>query len=81
MGKSTHIETELGTEKLCTRCHEYWPADKEFFYLANKKKDGLHSWCKCCYLEWRKTRPKKRLTLLAPVQNRIPAPVLEAANG
>ena len=26
------IETELGTEILCSRCKDFWPADGEFFY-------------------------------------------------
>ena len=40
------IETELGTEILCSRCG-LWPADGEFFYTARGK---LHPWCKACYL-------------------------------
>lgn len=43
------------TEKLCIRCGEWWPADKEFFYLAKYHgHDGLSYWCKACYLERRK---------------------------
>ena len=79
MGKRKHIETELGTEKLCTRCGEYWPADEEFFYRAKEKKDGLNPWCKCCYLEWKKTRPKKLVTTPAPIPAHHPAPALAAA--
>ena len=41
------IETELGTEILCSRCKDFWPADGEFFYTARGK---LHPWCKACYL-------------------------------
>ena len=41
-----------GLYKLCTRCSDYWPADSEFFY-ASKSPDGLTSWCKACYIEWR----------------------------
>jgi hypothetical protein len=44
--------TELGPEKLCSKCNEYWPADKEFFYTNKKAKDGLYHWCKACYAEW-----------------------------
>ncbi|MCF7770488.1 MAG: hypothetical protein E2602_14360 [Achromobacter sp.] len=41
------IETELGTEIQCSRCKDFWPADREFFYTARGK---LHPWCKACYL-------------------------------
>lgn len=39
------------TEKLCTRCDDYWPADSEFYYSTS---DGrLNSWCKACVNERR----------------------------
>ncbi len=41
------IETELGTEIQCSRCKDFWPADREFFYTARGK---LHPWCKASYL-------------------------------
>lgn len=50
------IVTELGTEKRCPRCNEYWPADTDFFYSQKGKKDGLHDWCKACYTAWREAR-------------------------
>lgn len=28
--KKKYIETELGREKLCIQCNEYWPLDDEF---------------------------------------------------
>lgn len=49
------IKTELGTEKLCICCGDYFPATKEFFYGTGRiKKDGSHSLeanCKACYKE------------------------------
>jgi len=39
--------------KRCARCHDYFPADSEFFYASAKKRDGLCDWCKACYQEWR----------------------------
>ena len=51
----TFIETELGKEKFCKHCQEYWPADSEFWYMIKDKlKDGtvVHrpdSACKGCY--------------------------------
>ncbi|PHS48778.1 MAG: hypothetical protein COB05_04515 [Marinobacter sp.] len=40
--------TELGTERLCTRCSEYWPDDAEFFYT---KKGKTQQPCKACYVQ------------------------------
>ena len=38
-----YIQTELGTEKQCIHCGEYYPATKEFFYGTGRiKKDGTH---------------------------------------
>lgn len=39
-------ETELGTEVRCSCCGEFWPEDKEFFFVFDGK---VHSWCKACY--------------------------------
>lgn len=54
--KPKFIETELGKEKLCIQCQEYWPLDSEFWfsYKGKPKKNGLRSInyeavCKCCY--------------------------------
>ncbi|OIR11001.1 hypothetical protein GALL_71720 [mine drainage metagenome] len=38
-------------EKYCARCHEYWPADTEFYFSNSGTNDGLSTWCKACYLE------------------------------
>lgn len=52
---SKYIETELGIEKKCIHCGEYYPATKEFFYGTGQfKKDGtayLEGNCKACYKE------------------------------
>ena len=44
------IITELGIEKRCTKCGEYYPADTEFYYRGHGS-DGLHTWCKACVNE------------------------------
>ena len=53
--KNRFIETELGIEKLCKGCNEYFPASKEFFFgTGYVKKDGsesLETLCKACYVE------------------------------
>lgn len=50
-----YIRTELGVEKLCKHCKEYFPATREFFYLSgNILKDGtktLEANCKDCYTQ------------------------------
>ena len=61
------IETELGTEKLCIQCDEYWPLDSEFWYTSKGrvKKDGTQSICyeavcKSCYdIRYRPHRIKR----------------------
>lgn len=40
---------DIGLEKRCTICCEYWPADTEFFFTAPGTPGGLLSSCKDCY--------------------------------
>jgi len=51
--KPKHIETELGTEKLCICCGDYYPLDDEFFYHRIRKDRGgvkqYEAVCKACY--------------------------------
>ena len=42
---------ELGKEKHCSKCDDYFPATKEFFFGKNKNGVGLESCCKACYME------------------------------
>lgn len=53
--KPKTIETELGTEKYCKGCDDYYPATREFFFGTSKtKRDGtlrLETLCKACYKE------------------------------
>lgn len=42
------VVTEIGLEKLCTLCGDYWPADTQFFY---PKAGKLSSECKACAAE------------------------------
>lgn len=39
--------TELGEEKRCTLCGDFWPADEEFFY-RRADSGRLTSWCRAC---------------------------------
>jgi len=40
--------TELGEEKRCLTCGEYWPADTEFFESQASSRDGLTPRCIAC---------------------------------
>lgn len=55
-------------EKLCRKCGEWWPADREFFYVDASAPDGLFYCCKACYHE-----------LTHPNASRRPANALAAA--
>lgn len=50
-----YIFTELGREKRCKHCGEYWPVDSEFWFMVKAKlKSGAvvyrpDSACKACY--------------------------------
>ena len=46
------ITTELGKEKQCTCCGDYYPIHKDFFYKDGLSKQGRQlytSQCKACY--------------------------------
>lgn len=56
------IETELGSEKRCTKCDELYPLASEFFYKDGKDKTGKTKFttqCKDCYKQSYRTTPKK----------------------
>jgi len=44
------LDPELGLEKLCSGCGEYWPQDTQFWSARHSKEavDGLQHYCKCC---------------------------------
>lgn len=53
--------TDYGVkEKQCSKCHEWWPATKEFFYTDGHHPHKLHSWCKACVLEQKRQRRETR---------------------
>jgi len=41
--------TELGIEKRCGRCKEWWPVDAEFW--SSKANGQLYAWCRGCFAE------------------------------
>ena len=54
-------ETVDGVEKLCAKCEEWWPADRQFFFGDPEGVHRLFYCCKACYREHldprRLTRP------------------------
>jgi hypothetical protein len=51
------IETELGTERLCRGCGDWWPLDGTFWYF---KRDGtVMGRCKACWADRRATDDKR----------------------
>lgn len=44
--RSVIIVTELGPERQCGKCGEFWPDDREFFYMQSGK---IRQPCKACY--------------------------------
>lgn len=53
-------EEFLGLQKLCTRCTEWWPLDKEFFHPQKNGVDGFQRWCRACMLEYWKENAERR---------------------
>ena len=51
MGIGVKINTELGAEKQCITCGEFWPADTEFFEPKQKTRDRLSTRCIACVKE------------------------------
>lgn len=42
-------QTELGLEKQCIACKDFFPLDKEFWWHnGNTRKDGTKGWCAAC---------------------------------
>lgn len=61
---------ELGEEKLCKRCVEWWPADTTFYFSDPKGAGGLYYMCKACYADWELANKAKKATTppRAPLQ-------------
>jgi hypothetical protein len=47
------IVTELGLERLCRGCGEFWPADPEFWFFTTNRhgKRQVMGRCKACWSE------------------------------
>lgn len=50
-GDIFHMQSELGLEKCCLACRQFWPADSEFFAPLASSRDGWTTRCKACIAE------------------------------
>lgn len=57
--KRYRLDPELGWEKQCTHCLEWWPADGEFFHNAQHESSRLHPWCRDCCGQARRDREQR----------------------
>lgn len=48
--------TELGVERFCSWCREWWPKDEEFWYMPHGKVLGR---CIACWVTFNRTRRSK----------------------
>lgn len=46
------IETEIGTERLCRGCGEFWPIDDDFWYFQDRGgRRVVMGRCRACWSE------------------------------
>lgn len=68
--------TEIGTERQCNGCGEWWPLDKEFYHRNYRGIGGFLGTCRACFAErrgrsgrkkakWSEERPLMRAMLAA----------------
>lgn len=53
------LDREMGLEKYCPHCTEYWPQDTLFWSVSRSTPDGLQNWCRGCQQEIKVARRKK----------------------
>jgi len=51
------VTTELGLERRCYDCKEWWPQDHEFWYFDKKGK--VQGRCRACWVDYNRSRRKK----------------------
>jgi hypothetical protein len=60
-GQQIKRTTELGTEKLCPGCHEWWPHTAEFFsYITTR--GHYHNQCLACRAQAQVVRRQGKTT-------------------
>ncbi len=81
VARNAVIETELGKEKQCSVCKDFWPLDPEFFFTKTlpPKKNGernksYDSVCKACYeIKYRKRKPGRRNNIRSSAEKLVAA--------
>lgn len=52
LASGQYRESDLGIEKRCTRCGEFWPVDDEFFSVQREPGGARASaYCRACFIE------------------------------
>lgn len=54
-----HVSSEVGPERKCNGCGEWWPLDGEFFYRHVYGFRGFQAICKACRSERRKPEARR----------------------
>jgi hypothetical protein len=59
---SETIVTDLGLERRCNRCQEFWPVDDEFWFFTMKRgRRVVCGHCKACWSERDRSKYGKRV--------------------
>ncbi len=64
MTQATLRETELGIEKRCPRCTDWWPLDETFWFRYLKR--GRPAWssqCRACCNETKAERRRRQMAV------------------
>ena len=52
-------EEELGVQRRCPRCGDWWPLDATFWISITDGRPG-HAWCRACLAEYQQARRAQR---------------------
>jgi hypothetical protein len=78
----TRDDPELGTERLCPGCDEFWPFDDEFWHIRDGRLSS--AWphrCRACCADYYAARLRLRLRDLAQVESQVvPVPADRCRN-
>ena len=54
-------EPELGEQRYCKGCGEWWPHDEEFFGVTVTREGWRRTWCRACrFSQWATTQHGRR---------------------
>jgi len=49
-----------GLYKQCNVCHDWWPADTEFFAQDKNSHSGMNNYCRACRMDRRRAAKRER---------------------